>query len=36
VDPALAAARRQAAVQIDADPTTPWVVRQQLRRDYRL
>lgn len=28
--------RRRAALEIDADPTTPWLVRQQLRRDYRL
>jgi DNA-binding MarR family transcriptional regulator len=35
-DPAVAASRRVAAALLDADPTTPWVVRQQLRRDYGL
>lgn len=35
-DPALAGRRRVAAELLDADPTTPWVVRQRLRRDYGL
>ncbi len=33
-DPGLADRRRVAAELLEADPTTPWVVRQQLRRHY--